>query len=102
MSGIILDEVDRHAVNILDAGGPTLPFETAFDQLAGTGADHVACGMERDGRQTLAVEHEIERGDQVGRRVDEGTVKVENQGRSVGHRTALSILVRSCKMAGKS
>src|SRR6516164_3192370 len=102
MSGIVLDEVDRHAVDVLDAGGATLPFETAFDQLSGAGADHVACRVERDRGQTLTLEHEVERGDQVGRRVDEGTVKVENQGRSVGHRTALSILVRSCKMAGRS
>ena len=54
--------------------------QAAFDQPARAGADHVARGVQRDRRQALAIEHEIERVDQVGRGVDERAVEIEYDG----------------------
>ena len=55
-------------------------FEAALDQLAGAGADQVARRTQRQRRSAFAVEHEIERGDQVGGGVDQGAVEVEDNG----------------------
>ena len=61
-------------------------FEAAFDQLAGAGADHVARRLQRHRRQAFAVEHVVERGDQVGRGIDQRAVEIEYDNAGRGHR----------------
>ena len=63
-----------------------LQFEAALDQPAGAGADHVARGLQRHRRQALAVEHEVERVDQVGRRIHQRAVEIEYNSAGRGHR----------------
>ena len=63
----------------------SVDLEAALDQLAGAGADHVARLGERHGRQAFAVEHEIERADQVGRGIDQRAVEIEYEGAGRGH-----------------
>jgi hypothetical protein len=53
--------------------------------------------MKGDGRQTLAVEDKIERVDQIGRRIDEGAIKIKYDGRRGSHRKSLAVCARSCK-----
>ena len=65
--------------------------EAALDQLAGAGADHVARRLQRDRGHALAVEHVIERGDQVGRGVDQRAVEIEDNSAGKGHRNWLSV-----------
>ena len=73
--------------DVVDAGDAALEFEAALDQLAGAGADHVARGLQRHRRQALAVEHVIERGDQVGRGIDQRAVEIEYDNAGRGHGT---------------
>ena len=80
-----------------DAHGAAFQFEAALDQLAGAGADHVARRMQGHRRQAFAVEHEIERGDQVGRGVDQRAVEIEDNSAGKGHRNSLSAAAPSCK-----
>ena len=68
-----------------DAHRPAVHLEAALDQLAGAGADHVARRMQRDRGHALAVEHVIERGDQVGRGIDQGAVEIEDNSAGKGH-----------------
>ena len=85
MLGIVGDEVVGEPGDVGDACGAALQFQAALDQLACARADHVARGMQRDGRQALAVEDEIKRVDQVGRRIDERAIKIEYDGAGRGH-----------------
>ena len=78
MGGIVIDEIVGQPGDVFDAGGASLQLQATFDQLSGACADHIARRIQGDGRQTLAVEHEIERVDQVGRRIDERAVKIED------------------------
>jgi len=74
-----------------------LQLQAAFDQPARAGADHVARGMQRHRRQTLAVENIIERVDQVGRRIHKRAVQIEYNSAGRDHHEPLSVLVPSCK-----
>src|SRR5439155_9087422 len=96
VGGVIVDEIAQEAVDVLDAHREAFQLEPALDQLAGAGADHVARRFQRDGRYAFTVEHEIERGDQVGRGVDEGAVKVEDNGAGKGHGNSLAAGKASC------
>src|SRR4051812_46915714 len=89
MVGVIVDEVPGQLVEFADADVAAVDFEPALEQLAGAGADHVARLVQGHRRQALAVEHEIERRDQVGRGVDEGAVEIEDEGAGKGHRNSL-------------
>ncbi len=91
MGRVIIDEIAGQAADVFDAGEAALQFQAAFDQLAGAGADHVARGMQGHRGQALAVENEVERVDQVGRRIDERAVKIEHNGAGRGHRKSLSV-----------
>ena len=86
MVGIVVDEVVGQPGDVVDAGGAALQFQAALDQPAGACADHVARRMQGNGGQALAVEHEVERVDQVGRRIDERAVKIEYDGADGSHR----------------
>ena len=85
MGRVVIDEISGQPVDVFDAGKSAFQFKAAFDQLAGAGADHVARGMQRDRGQALAGENEVECVDQVGRRIDEGAVKIEHNDAGRGH-----------------
>src|ERR1700716_497134 len=97
MGRIVIDEVAGEPGDVFETGGAALQFQAAFDQPAGARADHIARGMQRDRGQTLAVENEVERVDQVGRRIHERAVEIEYNGAGRGHRKSLSVCARSCK-----
>ena len=97
VGGVIVDEIAEQAVDVADAHRTAFQFQAALDQLAGAGADHVARGFQGDGRQAFAVEHVIERGDQVGRGVDQRAVEIEDNSAGKGHRNWLSAAAASCK-----
>src|SRR5262249_42211260 len=97
--GIVIDEIRHHAVDLRNRHDGATGFEPALDQLAGAGADHVARGFEWERRQALAVEHEIERVDEVGRGIDERAVEIEDDGGTFGHGAALSVYAPSRKIA---
>ena len=78
MGGVIVDEIAGQPVDVFDAHRAAFQLEPALDQLAGAGADHVARRLQRHGRQAFAAEHEIERGDQVGRGIDQRAVEIED------------------------
>ena len=84
MGGVIVDEIAGQPVDVVDADRAAFQFQPALDQLAGAGADHVARRVQRHRRQAFAVEHEIQRGDQVGRGVDERAVEIENNSAGKG------------------
>src|SRR5258708_29152823 len=99
----MIDEVAGQAGEVLRTCQAAIELQSALDELAGTGADHVARGVKRHGRQALAFENEVERVDQVGRRVDKRAVEIEydsfgrgHLGR--GHGKALSVGAQSCKL----
>jgi hypothetical protein len=83
---VIIDEFAQHAIEVADGDRSALDLQPALDQLARARADHVARGGERDRRQALAVEHEIQRVDQVRRGIDQRAVEIEYDyaGRSHG------------------
>ena len=97
MGGVIVNEIAEEAVDVFHAHHAAFQLEPALDQLAGAGADHVARRFQRHRRQAFTAEHEIERGDQVGRGVDEGAVKVEDNGAGKGHGNSLAAGKASCK-----
>ena len=97
MGGVIVDEILGQAVDVFDAHRAAFELEAALDQLARAGADHVARRLQRHRRQALAVEHEIERGDQVGRGVDQRAVEIEDNGAGRGHGNSLAAGAASCK-----
>ena len=78
MCGIVVDEVAGESGDIFDAGGATLQFQAALDQLAGARANHIARRGERDRGKTFAIENKIQRVDQIGRGVHERTVEIEH------------------------
>jgi phosphoglycolate phosphatase-like HAD superfamily hydrolase len=86
--------VGRGARGLVERG---FHLEAALDQLAGAGADHVARRMQGHRRHAFTVEHEIERGNQVGRGVDEGAVEVEDNSAGKGHGNSLAAGKPSCK-----
>jgi phosphoglycolate phosphatase-like HAD superfamily hydrolase len=94
---LMKDFIDYYAAHIADASRPFEGLEAALDQLAGAGADHVARRFKRHRRQAFTAEHEIERGDQVGRGVDQGAVEVEDDGAGKGHGNSLAAGKASCK-----
>jgi hypothetical protein len=66
--------------------------EAAFDHHAGAAPDHVARALVGNRQQSLADEDRIQRRDEVGRRVDQGAVKVEDdEGRSHALRALIGI-----------
>ena len=97
VGGVIVDEILRQAVDVADAHRAAFQLEPALDQLAGAGADHVARRFQRHRRQAFAVEHEIERGDQVGRGVDQRAVEIEDNSAGKGHGNSLAAGAASCK-----
>jgi hypothetical protein len=106
MGGVIVDEIGGEAVEIGDADRASFDFKPALDQFSGAGADHVACRRKRYRRQAFALEHIIEGADQVGGRVDEGAVEVEDDGGGKtgfeGHAAALAVRPRSRKVQTKN
>ncbi|MGY4478447.1 hypothetical protein ACVILL_005861 [Bradyrhizobium sp. USDA 3364] len=87
MLGVIVDEILGQAVEVSDADRAAIHLEPALEQLARAGADHVACRRQRHRLQTLAVEHVIERADQIRRGVHQRAVEIEynDGGREGGH-----------------
>ena len=97
VGGVIVNEIAHEAVDVFHAHRLAFQLEPALDQLAGAGADHVARRFQRHRRQAFPVEHVIERGDQVGRGVDEGAVEVEDNSAGKGHGNSLAAGKASCK-----
>ena len=97
MGGVIVDEILCQPVDVLHTDRPAFQLQPALDQLAGAGADHVARRFQGDGRQAFTVEREIERGDQVGRGVDQGAVEIEDNSAGKGHGNSLAAGKASCK-----
>ena len=64
MGRVIVDEIRGHPRDVRAAGNASLEFEPPLDQFAGAGADHVTRRGERDGRQPLAIQYEVEGVDQ--------------------------------------
>ncbi len=64
--------------------------ETAFDQRARAGADHVARLREGQRRAVLKRQRMIEGADQIGCGVDEGPVEIEDDGAGGGRHGAAS------------
>src|SRR4051794_15229334 len=73
----MVDKIVGEPGDVARSGGAAIHFKTALDQLAGSRADHRARRLERHRRQTLAGQNEIQRIDQVGRRIDQRAVQVE-------------------------
>ena len=84
-------------VEIVRGGGAALEFEAALDHAAGPGADHIACRKQRDRGQALAFEHEVERGDEIGRGIHQRAVEIEYNSAGNSHRKSLSAAAQSCK-----
>ena len=82
MVGVIGDEILHHPVDLGDRAVAVLRLQPALDQLARAAADQVACGRERQLGNSFLAQDDVERGDQVGRGVDEGAVEIENNERS--------------------
>ena len=87
--------------DVFEAGEAAFELQAALDQLAGAGANHVARRMQRHRRQAFAVEHEVERVDQVGRGIDQRAVKIEYNSAGRGHGQSLSVSPpsRKCEMS---
>jgi len=90
MGGVIIDEVFGEPVDIFQTDGAAVQLQTAFEQPAGAGADHIARQMQRDRGQPLAVENIVEGIDQVGRRIHERARRDRKTiMRAVAHRRSL-------------
>ena len=74
------DVVGEQDVDLGGGEGPALRCQAALDQPPDAAADHAATLVRRDRREALALEQHVERADQVGRRVDERAVEVEDDG----------------------
>jgi hypothetical protein len=68
--------------------------------FAGAGADHVARRLQRQRGDTLAVEHVVEGGDQIGRGIDQRAIEVEYDNAGRAHRHSLAGARDSCKGPG--
>src|ERR1700737_2012219 len=86
MRGLVIDKVAGEPGDVLRARGAAVQFKATFDQPARARANHSARGMQRNRGQTLAVENEVERVDQVGRRIHQRAVKIEYNSAGKGHR----------------
>lgn len=100
MVGVIGDEICGHPVHVFGGDSAALGLQPPLDQLAGAGADHVAGGGYRHGRQAFAVEHVVQRGDQVGRRIHKRAVEIEDDGVRGGHGPSATGPVASTQGAG--
>src|SRR5215475_2625744 len=96
----MVDERARHPGDIIGSDLAPVGLQAPFDQPASAGTDHVPRGFQRNGRQSLAVEHVIEGIDQVRRGVDERAVEVENDGAIRGHFNSLTANPRPRKWPG--
>ena len=78
MVRVMLDEGAHESIGFVHWEHASRCLEGTFDHHSGAASDHVARAVVIDGRQTLAGENRIQRCDQVGRRVDQRSVKVED------------------------
>ena len=97
MRRVMIDKIIGQPVEIARTDVAPVYLQSAFEQLAGAGADHVACGFHRHRGQALAVENEIERVDEVGRRVDQRAIQIEYDRRVRVHGGSLPAPGRSRK-----
>jgi hypothetical protein len=85
MGGVVIDEIPKHAVDVLNGHDAVVRLQAAFDHPAGARADQVARGMQRHLRNALAVEHEVESIDQIGRGIHQRAVEIEYNNAGRGH-----------------
>jgi hypothetical protein len=80
VGGIVGDE---RGIERVDVGGrrvAALRNQSPFDHRPRAPANQRARGLQRDGGQSVLREDEIERADEVGRRVNQRAVEVEDDG----------------------
>ena len=87
MGCVVIDEVAAEPVDLGRGEGAPLGRKPAFDHVPGAATHHVAGGLIGDRRQTFAGKHGVERGDQIGRGVDQRPVEIENSGSDHGPRS---------------
>ena len=97
MRRVMIDKIIGQPVQIPRTDVASVDLQSAFDQLASAGADHVARGLQGHRGQAFAVENEVERIDQVGRRIDQRAVQIEYDRGGRGHGGSLAARGRSCK-----
>jgi hypothetical protein len=77
VGGIMLDEVSHQLVYFCRGEAAPLGSETALDHLSCSASNHVAGFDICDRRQTDTRENDIERGDEIGRAIDQCAVEIE-------------------------
>ena len=80
MSGIVRDEIVDQSVELGGREPVSLCLEPALEHEPCAAADHVARGLVRDRRQSLAAENHVQGGNQVGCGVDQRPVEIEHYG----------------------
>src|SRR5262245_36738298 len=82
MCGVVIDEVAHEPVNLRLLERPPLRRQAVSNHRTRAAADHVARHVVGDGRQPIAGENDVERGDEVGGAVDQRAIEIENDGGS--------------------
>ena len=80
VGGIMIDELVVQPIEIGLRARQTAFAQAALQHALGAAADHVARRRIGDLRNPFAVEHEVERRDEIGCRVDERPVEIEHDG----------------------
>src|ERR1043166_7267155 len=80
MCGVMRDENGEQAIEIGRVERGPLPAERARQHVAGAAADHDPRLRIGHGGVAFAREHRVERGNEVGRGVDQGSVEIEHNG----------------------
>ena len=78
----MIEEVAHERVDALHGWIAALGGEAALDHPARPAADQLARGIIADRGQSLVAKDRVERGDEIGRRVDQRPIKIEDDGRA--------------------
>src|SRR6266508_118214 len=77
----MLDECAVEPLDFVRRAGSLFGRQSSLDHALGAAADHVACRLERHGRDALASEHDIERIDEIGCGIDQRSVQIKDHDR---------------------
>ena len=85
MLGIMRDEITDEQVHFADVELALLRGQSSLDQRACAAAHQIACDIIGHRRKALAGEDEIERGNKIGRGLDQRSVEIEHHRRGNSH-----------------
>jgi hypothetical protein len=76
----MIDEGAKHSIDLWLWRIAALGRQRAFDHAQNAAANHSACVVVIQWRQAFAGQYKIERGNEIGRSIDQRTVEVESDG----------------------